>query len=277
MDTSYDSETLQKLQAVELEILQVVHNFCVQHEIQYSLAYGTLLGAVRHKGFIPWDDDVDLMMTREMYDKFIAAWTADPPAGYFLQTDENDPMYPNNFLKIRKKNTTFIQEFDDKRGYDRCGVFLDIFPADRLAPEGICRKYQYAMSAVNMLMTRTHMSATPGVLERMLFHLPKGLKKVLKRFSYNQKTKWNAKGRDDLLYVHTVTIYDAHMYFAANTFDGYTELDFGDRRFMTIQRYEEYLSSYFGDYMTLPPEEQRVNHRPLMIDFEHSYGELKNT
>ena len=127
------------VQKIELDILDAVDRFCREHDINYSLSYGTLIGAVRHQGFIPWDDDIDLMMKRDDYDRFIKEWTNDPPDGLFLQTEVTDPDYRNNFLKIRKNNTTFIQSEKEKTCGYHTGIFIDIFPVDRVAPEGLSR------------------------------------------------------------------------------------------------------------------------------------------
>ncbi len=110
----YNPKELKNTQCIEFQILKVVDEFCKKNSIQYSLAYGTLIGAVRHQGFIPWDDDIDLMMRRDMYDRFIKLWQKDPPGGYYLQNDDTELGYPNNFLKIRKEKTTFIQS--EKKG-----------------------------------------------------------------------------------------------------------------------------------------------------------------
>ena len=95
---------LRKLQLIQTEMLEVVDVFCKKHNIPYSLYAGTLLGAVRHQGFIPWDDDLDICMSRENYNRFIELWTKEKPKGYILQNKETDPEFTQSFTKIRKEN-----------------------------------------------------------------------------------------------------------------------------------------------------------------------------
>ena len=83
--------------ATEQEILDVIHQVCTEYGLRYSLAYGTLIGAVRHKGFIPWDDDIDLIMPREDYEKLLAIWNEAAPKGYILQNTRTDPDFTQNF------------------------------------------------------------------------------------------------------------------------------------------------------------------------------------
>ena len=140
---------LRKLQLTMLEMLMLVDKICKENDIQYSLCSGTLLGAVRHKGFIPWDDDLDIRMTRENYDKFLEVWDKLQPEGYLLQNKENSPRFPSSFSKIRKCHTTFLQ-FESERGAHHTGIFVDIFPLDRIPRNRIkkcifyisCLKYQ---------------------------------------------------------------------------------------------------------------------------------------
>ena len=113
MITNYDYskienyEELRKLQLVQLDILNVIDDFCVKNNIKYSIAYGTILGAVRHGGFIPWDDDLDICMLREDYDKFIELWKDSDE--YILQNHNTDRDFTQSFTKIRKTNTSFVQ------------------------------------------------------------------------------------------------------------------------------------------------------------------------
>ena len=100
---------LRKLQLTQLDILKVFDKFCREHDLHYSLYAGSLLGAVRHKGFIPWDDDLDVCMSRADYDRLIALWEQAQPKGYILQNKENSPNFWQSFSKIRKDHTTFLQ------------------------------------------------------------------------------------------------------------------------------------------------------------------------
>ena len=149
-----ENEILHQLWSIELEILDVIDQICVAHNLRYSPIYGTLLGAVRHKGFIPWDDDIDLMMPRDDYEAFLALWQQEAPKGYILQNTRNSPDFSQNFTKIRKDHTAFIQTEDERDKRYHKGIFVDIFPADRVITGTLEQKTKYAACAVNLLYSR---------------------------------------------------------------------------------------------------------------------------
>ena len=102
MSMAQASDQVQRqIWATEQEILDVIHQICTEHGLRYSLAYGSLIGAMRHKGFIPWDDDIDIMMPREDYEKLLVIWNQSAPKGYILQNTRTDSDFTQNFMKIR--------------------------------------------------------------------------------------------------------------------------------------------------------------------------------
>ena len=146
-------EKLRQLQLIQLEILKFFDNFCREHNLKYSLYAGSLLGAIRHHAFIPWDDDLDVCMSRFEYDRFIALWNQSPPGGYILQNKENSPGYWQSFSKIRKDHTTFLQE-EREAGKYHTGIFLDIFPLDRI-PNGKLKRMMFKWHCMKyQLLTR---------------------------------------------------------------------------------------------------------------------------
>ena len=278
-DKQYDPETLHKLWSVELEILKVIDGFCKTNQIKYSIAYGTLLGAVRHKGFIPWDDDIDIMMLREDYNRFRQLWLENPPAGYALVDDTLYDEYHENFMKIRKKNSTFIQfetEFENNRL--PMGIFVDIFAFDRIAPNGIARKKQFLYSLVNMLYTRRYPSGKGGIIgmgEKFLLSLPKGFQNRMKKRARKHIEKWN--GKVDTPLVCFCTIDEARKLYPYDMFQSINCLQFEGLKLPAIVNIDEALKISFGNYMQLPPEDQRASHYPLLLDFDQSWEELKKT
>lgn len=270
-------EKLKQLQAVMLEMLKLVDKICRENDIKYSLCSGTLLGAVRHKGFIPWDDDLDIRMTRDNYDKFLAVWEKLRPEGYELQNKENTPNFPQSFSKIRKNNTTFIQHEWEKGMYNT-GIFIDVFPLDRI-PEKIlpkafflCRTYKYLMYTRETLYSEESelIKFAMSFLMKLTSHNP--------RMKYRKKYIDWLKKLDKDKSLKCIGIEMPSMLkvaFLPDIADDYVNLTFEDGKFMCFKKWDEYLRLMFGDYMKLPPESERVlKHHPIILDFEHDYDEL---
>ena len=265
---------LPQVKKVELEILTVVHDFCMKHNLRYTLAYGTLLGAVRHKGFIPWDDDIDIWMQREDYNRFIELWIKEGIKGYILQTPYNEPEFTQNFTKIRKDNTTYLQSGEESLTYHK-GIFVDIFPLDKVASTTLKQKMQNFNSIFMMLFARKYIPPTETILKKIiskivLLVVPKSKYDLLKNKLEKSIIK---KSSDDGGYKYFGTMESlSKSPYSNNMFDNMEVASFEDREFMITSIYDEVLTKFYGDYMKLPPVEERVwTHHPVLIDFERNY------
>lgn len=268
-----DNKILRQLQLTELEILSVIDEFCKKYNIQYSLYAGTLLGAVRHKGFIPWDDDLDIFMSRENYNKFLKSWEKHPVEGYFLQNKEIEPDFTQSFSKIRKENTTFLQKGEENLTYHK-GVFVDVFPVDRI-PNGTLQRKIYQLNCMYyQLLTREFVPPTGNALVKaissaILKCTPKEKRTVKRKKVLKKITRFNSD--HNLSTIATEIMRTIKTPLPADLMDEYVEMEFEGRKFFSVKKWDEYLSLKFGDYMQLPPEEERTwRHLPLKIDFEHN-------
>ncbi len=270
-------QVLHQVWDVEQEILDVIHEICKKNNLKYSLAYGTLLGAVRHGGFIPWDDDIDIMMPRKDYEQLKRIWSEQAPEQYIMMDIHTNKDIPNTFTKIVKNNTTFLQSEEGKTMSYHKGIFVDIIPGDLVAPKGIQRKFQYVISAVYLLYTRGYTSGTKGFIgfvEKVLLKLPRE-----KQFKWRDKVekvlkKWNNTDSEEIFFVDVLS--DCKRYYPANMFDNIIEIPFYGKKYNAVNIFDQYLTTIYGDYMQLPPEEDRVwRHHPLVIDFEHNYEDLE--
>lgn len=273
-----DDRVLRQLQLTMLEILKVFDKFCREHDLKYSLYAGSLLGAVRHKGFIPWDDDLDVCMSRVDYEKFLELWQEAPVEGYVLQNKENSKYFDQSFSKIRKDHTTFLQD-KWQIGNHHTGIFLDVFPIDRIPNEKLkriifkwnCMKYQ--------LLTREFVPPKGNSVVQMgsamiLACTPKRNRERIRQVILEKITKYN--DCYDLETVAIETIASLRKPFAPDMLNAYVDLPFEDGTFMCFAGWEDHLRRKFGDYMQLPPKEERVwKHHPIIIDFEHNYEELE--
>lgn len=270
-------EKLRQLQLTMLEILKVFDKFCRAHDLKYSLYAGSLLGAVRHKGFIPWDDDLDVCMSRADYERFLVLWEQNPPEGYVLQNKENSKYFDQAFSKIRKDHTTFLQD-EWQVGNHHTGIFLDVFPIDRI-PNGMlnrgifkwnCMKYQ--------LLTREFVPPKANPLVKagskvILACVPRNRREKVRQATLKKITKYG--DRHDLETAAIETMASLRKPFAPDMLDSYVDLPFEDGVFMCYEGWDDHLRRKFGDYMQLPPVEERAwKHHPLIIDFEHNYEEL---
>lgn len=276
MNTHRQDIQIKKVWAVEQEILDVIHQVCISNGLRYSLAYGTLIGAVRHGGFIPWDDDIDLVMPREDYEMLLAIWDQAAPEEYILQNTRTDPDFSQNFTKIRKDHTTYLQSDSERSKKYHKGIFVDVFPGDRVAPGKAGKKLQYIACAINLLYHRGHPSGAGGVIgliEKFLLKIP-----VSKFSQYRERSEkwirhWN--GNNSAQYVFPSTLEFSRKYHPSDLFEKMQTIEFSGKTYQCVSDPDSMLRSDYGDYMELPPEEDRAwKHHPIVIDFEHNYEEL---
>ena len=266
-----------RLWETETEILDVIHRVCTENGLKYSLAYGTLLGAVRHQGFIPWDDDVDVMMPREDYEKLKTIWAEAAPSGFLLQDEDLYDDYVNNYAKVRKDHTTFLQFESERTAGYQTGIYVDVFPADRAAPTKLGRAVQYALCAVNLLFNRGYTSGTGGIIgfaEKLLLKLvPKKSYRKFSLWAGGRSRRWNE--RMELPLIFPCTIKSCRKHYPADLFEGLRGIAFQGNTYLAVKDPDAVLTMNYGDYMQLPPEEERVwKHHPLLVDFERNYDEL---
>ncbi len=252
---------LQELKHIQLEVLDVIHDFCVEHNIHYSLGCGTMLGAVRHKGYIPWDDDIDIYLLRSEYNKLLELF---PPSLKNVQIEsiERDLSWDKAYAKAYDDRTVCIEDSHCKV----VGVSIDIFPID-FVPSDDKRWMRYnkkrrILKKVSDLKPMIITKDIP-ILKKILLAICKfillpvpqrkiisSLNKYAQKFN-NTENEFVFESCQGLLLKNK---------FKVSVFDQYIEVPFEDRKYSIIAGYDEYLRCAYGDYMQLPPENKRVSH-----------------
>ena len=255
--------SLKDLQKESLEILKDVHAWCVKNNVMYSVGYGTLLGTIRHKGFIPWDDDIDIIMYRRDYERFCRDYTSER---YKLLWPESTNDYYLAFARVFDCDITITQTRVPWHDGEN-GVWIDIFPID-LVPDDksyfekfrseLHRKWEttlwgrqakcnfnmsWSISMNTKLLTKKIMTMN-GLLTR--FYLNEFMKKA-QSVTVQQSRHWSQ-----------LTCMDGYEWHCIEDFQTVIELPFEDTEVMVMNGYDNVLRECFGDYMQLPPEENRV-------------------
>lgn len=265
---------IKELQAKLLEMIKDFDIFCSKNNLSYCLCGGNVLGAVRHKGFIPWDDDIDVQMSREDYNKLLAVFKDNDK--YTLQKDNID--YPLNFSKLRANNTTFIEDIPYKKKYRKIhqGVFIDIFPVDKVAKSKIKAKLQILSS--NILIAQSlFLRGYPNSHNSLKKQIIMGLSVILfpiRKILYSYVTKFNSQKDYDYVCSFYGTTSPKIFQQKESFFLPFTKLQYEDTFLPVMNNYKEFLTDAYGDYMQLPSESQiKYTIHAKIVDLEKSYIE----
>ncbi len=259
----------QQHQKALLSLLREFDRICEKLQIPYVLFAGTLLGAVRHEGFIPWDDDLDVLMLRSDYDRFLAEAEKEMDQQTFFLQKEFTPHWPMFFSKLRLNNTTCLEKFHPKDPAMHQGVYMDIFPCDDARDSRFGRKLQFFASKVVIAKALDRRGyATDSKKKKLFMALCRLLpQKIFLRFV--------KKGREGGETVHSflggASGYVKNVY-PRCLFTQRSWLPFEGDVYPVPQEYDRLLKQLYGDYWQLPPLSQRqIKQHALLIDLERSY------
>lgn len=270
----YDAEQLRKIQQIDLQMAVFFAEFCRKHNLLCYFCGGGCIGAVRHKGFIPWDDDLDFFMPRSDYEKLKQIWKdTDRYALRFPCETYNDH---NMFMTLRDKNTTMIKPFQKDMDIIH-GITMDIFPLDGCPNGRIKRFFQLVHGLEYQLFCTQTVPENHGVLVKMIgklglfiissqklrYKLWRRAEKKMSRFSWERCNK-----------VTEICAGPKYMRneYAKEWFSDSVLKEFEDKQMPIPVGFDQYLRAAFGDYMVLPPEESRVpSHDSLVVDTERPY------
>ena len=267
-------EKRKKIWAVELDILLLFDTLCKEHNLTYFLMHGTLLGAVRHKGFIPWDDDIDVVMPREDYDKFLSlADSIKEP--YFLQTPITDSESGFSIAKLKNSNTTCVNELFKYQDMN-FGIHIDILPLDNFVEEGAKERYE-KINALNIdastYMRIKHPNLDEKNKERVKKYSGKTPKEIFEEVEKIASQFENKK--TDKVTVAPLTLYSLeNNVFEREDFSDKVMCKFEGFEFPIPIGYDRLLKVMYGDYNILPPKEKRgVWHGGAIFEPDMPYKE----
>lgn len=277
-----EEEALRRLQEEELDVLLAIAEFCEKHDITWFLMSGSALGALRHGGFIPWDDDIDIGMLREDYDRFCELAAGGLPVGYSLHTCENTPGFAGFFAKVYRDGTRFETAETVEAGCEQA-IFVDVFPFDCVSADPAERRSQLRRAALWQRMSYLYHSGTItvpnggalGALEKAACRVAHVVVRAL--FS-----KEGIQARYERLIVRDGEAGDG----AGDKDGGYVTLSwpfagpierevlvppsgasFAGHELPVPARAEEYLTTWYGDWRKVPAPEDRHTHLPERLVF----------
>ena len=251
---------------IELEMLLYVDSVCRKNQIEYTLAGGSLLGAVRHRGMIPWDDDIDILLLRPAYEKLTALLRHDDRYRLVVP-EENAYFYP--FAKLMDRNTVLKMLNHHETRIPDFGVYIDIFPVDG-CPDSHDEQYRFQkklrreLQDVRMSIFRSYCDSGTFVrrMAKAVLFFPKHLALRLKK----KPEEWKKFLLDDMQTYPVQTSHYAGFLLSVYeeilptaVYEEYMDIDFEGHSLRSIKAYDTYLKKLYGDYMTPPPEDKRIS------------------
>lgn len=258
-------DILRQMQLIQLECLMELDRICRKHNIKYSIDGGTLLGAVRHRGFIPWDDDIDVIMERKEYERFFLVCKSELDTGrFFLQEHRTDAYYRVGFPRIKRNGTTYVRAGQENSKQHE-GVQIDVFVLDHM-PNGYAARRLHRMLTFffrKILWSRTGKKVSDSAVQRIIYTLLDLFPAEFAFWGFDALAKRCNRRPSELVrhYAMTYPAPEVNGYgIPADLLNTFTELEFEGHMFQAVAQYDRYLTLLYGDYMVLPPEEKRKPH-----------------
>ena len=263
-------DELRGLQKTELQILLAIDKVCSENDIEYFLDSGTMLGAARHGGFIPWDDDVDIAMPRDSYERFLEIGQEALGPRFFLQTRETDPEMLQSFAKVRMNGTEMVEEVGKETGSHQ-GIWVDIFPFDVICSSELnikIKRIQWKLLHKLYTIRLTNKpQADAGIIKRIIrLFLHCILSPIPLSFFINRLDDLGDEniilGEECLTCFHYYTVF-----VPLKHDDVYPlgQMDFEGHSLSVLHNWEHYLEVTYGDWKQLPPEEKRRTHSVVCL------------
>ena len=254
---------LDELKLIQLEILENIHSFCETNNIKYTLACGTMLGAIRHKGYIPWDDDIDIYLLRDDYNRLIELFPKVYNNCYKIASLDRDVEWELPYAKAYDSRTMIVENTTSKK---IIGINIDIFPIDSTPNEdkewqqyNKKRLFLQRMFAAKLVtLNKNRIWYKNMILLFVKFLLCLFPKRKFAKFLDIYSQKYN---KENSLYVfENIQGLKLKRRFKREIFNDIIDVSFENKFFKGFKNYDEYLSNVYGDYMILPPLEKRISH-----------------
>lgn len=262
-------EDLRKMQLIQLEMLIEVDRICRKNNIKYCIIAGTLLGAIRHKGYIPWDDDADIGMLREEYEKFKKVCDKELNKDkFFFQDHSNTPEYRWGYGKLRRNGTVFVRKGQEHLKF-KTGVFIDIFPLDGVPDNAIKRGWHNLKCTIvrKLLWSEAGKKSANNFFEKWIYSLLSVIPLNYIFKLHSRLIEKSNKSPSKMVRILTFPTPAKRKYgYLRKWYEELAEIEFEGYKFYAPKDFDEYLTYKFGNYMELPPENERNGHSYTKYD-----------